>query len=48
MVVSRIYLIYETVLQVVVGGVIGAVISTVLFWTFRDKMILKKVNRVIP
>ena len=47
MVVSRIYLIYETILQVVVGGIIGAVVTTALFWTFRDMMIRRK-NRVRP
>ena len=46
MVLSRIYLIYETVLQVIVGSVIGGVFSSFIFWTFKDQMIPKRQNKV--
>lgn len=39
MIISRVYLKYHTFEEVIVGGLIGSVITPVLFWSFRDNMI---------
>ncbi len=48
MVVSRVYLIYHTMIQVITGGLIGAFITTILFCTLKDKMLPHKKNKVKP